>query len=105
MDLAEAQELGVLQAGDQAQDARLLAELHMVLEADQVEALGAQILLAELHHGPGTPAGARIVEAHRLHGAEAQGVAAAARDLLDGQAGLEVAACCLRECGRRRSRP
>ena len=39
MDLAEAQELGVFQAGNHAQDARLLAELQVVLEADQVEAL------------------------------------------------------------------
>ena len=91
MDLAEAQELGVLEARDQAQDARLLAELHVVLKSDQVEALGAQIFLAKLHDGPGTAAGARVVEAHRLHGAEAQRVAAAARDLLDRQAGLEVA--------------
>ena len=91
VDLAEAEELGLLEAGDQAQHARLLAELHMVLESHQVEALGAQILLAKLHDGPGTASGARIVQAHRLHGAEAQRVAAAARDLLDRQAGLEVA--------------
>ena len=79
------------QARDQAQHARLLAELHVVLKSDQVEALGAQIFLAKLHHGPGTASGARIVQAHRLHGTEAQRVAAAARDLLDRQAGLEVA--------------
>ena len=90
MDLAEAEELGVLEAGDQAQDARLFAELHVVLEADQVEALGAQVFLAELHDGPGAAAGARVGQAHGLHGAEAQGVAAAARDLFDGQAGFEV---------------
>ena len=63
----------------------------MVLEADQVETLRAQVFLAELDHGPRPAAGARIVQAHRLHRAEAQGVAAAARDLLDRQAGLEVA--------------
>ena len=33
MDLPEAQELGVLEAGNQAQDARLLAELQVILEA------------------------------------------------------------------------
>ena len=91
VDLAEAQELGLLQARDQPQHARLFAELHMVLESDQVEALGAQIFLAKLHDGPGTASGARVVQAHRLHGTEAQRVAAAARDLLDRQAGLEVA--------------
>ena len=90
VDLSEAEELGVLEAGDEAQDARLFAELHVVLEADEVVAVGAEIFLAELHDGPGTAAGARVVEAHGLHGAEAEGVAAAARDLFDGEAGLEV---------------
>ena len=89
MDLAEAQELGVLQARNQAQDARLLAEFQVILEAHQVEAVGAQVLLAELHHGPRAPAGARIGQAHGLHGAEAQRVAPAPRQLLDGQAGFE----------------
>ncbi len=91
MDLAVAEKLGVLEAGDEAKDARLLAEPHVVLEADQVEALGAQIFLAKLDDGPGAAAGARIVEAHGLHRTEAERVAAAAGDLLDGEAGLEVA--------------
>ena len=91
MDLPEAEELGVLQAGNEAQDAGLFAELHVVLKTDQIEALGAQILLAKLHDGPGTASGAWVLEAHGFHGAEAQGVAAAAGDFLDGEAGLEVA--------------
>ncbi len=90
MNLAVAQELRVLQAGDQPQHARLLAELQVVLKADQVVGVGAQIFLAQLHHGVGHVAGARIAQAHRLHRAEAQGVAAAARDLFDRQAALEV---------------
>ena len=87
----------LLQSGDHAQDARLLAELQMILKSDQVEALGAQILLAQLHDGPRTPAGARIGEAHRLHRSEAQRVAAAARDLLDRQARLEIRRVVLRD--------
>ena len=74
----------------------------MVLEAHEVEALGAQVFLAELHHGVGPAAGARIGEAHGLHGAEAQRVAAAARQFLDGQAGLEVRRRVLRDVRRRR---
>ena len=53
MNLPEAQELGVLQARDHAQDARLLAELHVILKAHQVEAVGAQVFLAQLHHAYG----------------------------------------------------
>ena len=78
MDLAETQELRALQSRNHAQDAGLLAELQMVLEADQVEAIGAQVLLPELHGGPGTAAGTRIDQTHGLHGAEAQRIAAAA---------------------------
>jgi hypothetical protein len=48
MDLAVAQEGRVLEAGDHAQDARLLAELEVVLEADEVVAVGAEVFLAEL---------------------------------------------------------
>ena len=78
MNLAEAEELRVLQPRNHAQDAGLLAELQMVLEADQVEAIGAQVLLPELHGGPGTAAGARIDQTHGLHRTEAQRIAAAA---------------------------
>ena len=99
MDLAVAQELGLFQAGDEAQHARLFAELHVVLETHQVEALGAQVLLAELHARIRAPAGARIGQPHRLHRAEAQRVAAAPRDLLDRQAGFEVAGVVLGDVG------
>ncbi len=46
VDLAVAKEGGVLEAGDQAEDAGLLAELEVVLEADEVVAVGAEIFLA-----------------------------------------------------------
>ena len=62
----------------------------MVLEADEVVAVGAEIFLAQLHDGPGHLAGARIAQADGLHGAEAEGVAAAAGGLFDGQAAFEV---------------
>ena len=101
MNLPVAQEARVFQAGNQAQHARLLAELEMVLEADQVVAVGAQVLLAQLHHGPGRLAGARIAQAHRLHGAEAQRVAAAAGQHLDGQAAFEIVQLLPLLCSRR----
>ncbi len=41
MDLAVAQEGRVFEAGDEAEDAGLLAELEVVLEADEVVGVGA----------------------------------------------------------------
>src|ERR1035438_4269200 len=90
MNLAEAQEARILKPGNQAQYAGLLAKFEMVLESDQVVAVGAQILLAQLHHGPGGLAGAGIAQADWLHGAEAEGVAASPGEDLDGQAAFEV---------------
>ena len=62
----------------------------MVLEADEVVAIGAEVFLAELHDGPGRLAGARIAQAHGLHGAEAQRVRAAAGEDFGGE-GLRTA--------------
>ncbi len=90
VDLAVAQETCVLQAGDHAQDAGLLAELEVVLEADEVVGVGAQVLLAKLDDGVGNVSGVRIAQADGLHGTEAQGVGSAAGDLFDGQAAFEV---------------
>ena len=90
VDLAVAQEGRVLEAGDEAQDAGLFAELEVVLEADEVVAVGAEVLLAKLDDGVGPAAGLGIGEADGLHGAEAEGVAAAAGGLFDGQAAFEV---------------
>ena len=60
MNLAEAEELGMLKPRNHAQDTGLLAKLQMILEADQVEAIGAQVFLTQLHHGPGPVARSRI---------------------------------------------
>jgi len=90
MNLPVAQEAGVFKAGNQPQHARLFAELEVVLKADQVVAVGAQVFLAQLHHGPGRFAGARVAKADRLHGAEAEGVAAPPGQHFNGQAALEV---------------
>src|SRR6185437_247090 len=58
--LAEAQKLGALEARYQAEDARLIAKAHIILESDQVVAIGALVLLPELHRSIGPAAGARI---------------------------------------------
>src|SRR5579872_1805374 len=89
MDLTEAHELSVLEPRNQPQDSRLLAESQMVLKADQVIAIGSQVLLPKLDHGPRSAPRSRIVEPHGFHGTETQSVAAAAGQLLDRQAGFE----------------
>ena len=76
VNLAVAEEGGVLKAGDEAEDAGLLGEPEVVLEADEVVGVGAKVFLAELDDGVGPAAGLRVVEAGGLHGAEAEGVAA-----------------------------
>ena len=62
----------------------------MILKSDQVVAVGAQILLAQLHRRPGTPARARIDQPHRLHRPEAQRIPPAPRDLFDRKTRLEI---------------
>ena len=90
VDLAVAEEFGVFEAGDEAEDAGLFAEFHVVLEADEVVAVGAQGFLAELDGGVGPATGFWVREAGGLHGAEAEGVAAAAGELFDREAAFEV---------------
>ena len=88
---AQPRELGVLQAGDHAQDAGLLAVLELGLEAHHVPQRAQRIVLAQLHHGVRTlavPVG--VGQADGLHRPEAQGVAAALGHHLDGQAAVEV---------------
>src|SRR5215831_10951805 len=90
MDLAVAQETGIFEAGNKPQHACLLAELQVILEADKVVGVGAQIFLAELHDGKGHLAGFRISQPDRLHRSEAKRIAATAGDLFDGKASFEV---------------
>jgi len=80
----------LLQPGDQTKNPGLLGVPQVVLESHQIVARGTQILLSQLHDGVGPAAGARIHQAHGLHGAEAQSLAAAADQLLHGQAGFEA---------------
>ncbi len=88
--LPVAEEFGMLEPRNHAQHPRLLAKTHVVLKAHKVVASRACILLPELHHRVGAPSSARIRQAHRLHGSETQGIAAAPGDFLDRQARLEV---------------
>ena len=90
MDLPVAQELRLLQARNHAQNPLLLAEFQVVLKAHQIPAIRAQVLLAQLHHRLRPSPGARIGQTHRLHRTEPQRIRPAPRDLLDGQACLEI---------------
>ena len=90
MDLAVAEEGGVFEAGDEAEDALLLGVLEVILEAYEVVGVGAEVLLAELDAGVGPAASFRVGEADGLHRAEAEGVAASAGGLFDGETAFEV---------------
>src|SRR5688572_28604103 len=73
----EADELGGLEAGNELQDARLLAPFELGLEADEAEMVAGEIVLTQLHGGVRRPPRARIDETDRLHRSEPQRVAAA----------------------------
>ena len=89
MDHPEADELGVLEPGDEPQDARLLAPLHLGLEADEAEVIAGEVVLPQLHARVRLAPGARIGQAHRLHRPEPQRVDAAPGHHLDRQTPLE----------------
>src|SRR5437879_510602 len=90
MYLPVANNFSLLESRYQAKHALLLAELQMVLKADEVVTIGHQILLPELHDRPGLPVSARIAQANRFHRTISQGVTAAPRDLFDRQTTFEV---------------
>ena len=64
--------------------------LEVVLEADEVVGVGAEVLLAELNDGVGPAAGFGIGEADGLHGPETERVAPTAGGLLNREAAFEV---------------
>ena len=81
----------LLEAGDQAEHARLLAIFQLGLEADHVEKRAERIVLPQLHDGVGLHARRmRVGEADRLHRTVAQGLAAALGHHLDRQAAVEI---------------
>ena len=90
MERAEADEFGVFEAGNHAQDAALLRIGHLGLEADHVEQPRFAIILAKLDDGVELLAGARIEQADRAHRAEGEGLTATARHFLDRHAAFEI---------------
>ena len=91
MDGAQADELGLLQARDQAEDPLLLPVLQLGLKAHQVVEAAFPVFGPELDHRKGLAAGLRVHQAHGLHGAEQEGAIAPGRHNFHGQAALEVA--------------
>ena len=90
MQSAEARELGRLQAGDHAEDARLFGVFQLGLKADHIVERAQLVVLAQLDHRMRAISSARVAQAHRLHRPEAQGFGAAGRCHLDRQAALEI---------------
>ncbi len=67
MESAEARELGVLQSWYHAEDPRLLGVAQLGLEANHIPQRTERVVLAKLDDGVRPAAGARIIEADRLH--------------------------------------
>ena len=85
MNHAEPDELGVLEARNEAQHSRLLTPLQLRLESDEAEVIAGQVVLTELDDGIRLAARARIGKPHRLHRPEAKRIDAAMRHDFDGQ--------------------
>ena len=88
---AQPRELRLLQAGDHAEDPRLLGVAQLGLEADEVVERAERVVLTKLDHRVGAAFRlVRVGQADRLHRAVAQRVHPALRHHLDGQAAFEV---------------
>src|SRR3546814_17198443 len=70
---AQPRELGLLQPRNGPENPHLLGMFELGLEADDVPQRAERIILPELDDGMGPAPGFRIIEADRLHRAEAQG--------------------------------
>ena len=70
VDGAQAHELGVLQARDEAEDPLLLPVLQLGLKAHQVVERAFPVFGPQLHHRKGLAAGVGVDQPHGLHGAE-----------------------------------
>ncbi len=90
MNLTEAHEFSLLESRNQSQHSFLFAELQMVLETDEVVAIGEQVFLAKLHNRPRLSPIARITQPNRFHWPVAQRVTTPSRELFDWQTSFEV---------------
>ena len=86
---AEADELGVLETGNEAQDARLLAPPELRLEANEAIVVAGKGVLPQLHCRVRQTPRPRIDEADWFHRPEAQRIEPAMRHHFDRQAALE----------------
>ena len=91
VDGAQAHELGLLQARDQAKDPLLGPVLQLGLKAHQVVKRPFPVFGPKLDHRKGLAAGFRVHQAHGLHGAEQERLISPGRHNFHGQAALEVA--------------
>ena len=91
MQAAKAGEFRILQAGNAAEDAHLLAVLQLGLEADHIEQGAELIVLAQLHDRVGLHIGLpRVGQPERLHRPVAQRFAPALGHHFDRQAAVEI---------------
>jgi hypothetical protein len=86
---AEANELGVLESWNHAQDARLFGPFQLGLKADQAVVIPRQRILPQLNGRVRVASRSWVREAHRLHRAKAKRVVPAMCHHFDWQAALE----------------
>jgi hypothetical protein len=87
---AEAQEVGLLETGNRAENCTLRPRFKACLETDQVPHLRGAIFLAQLHHRIRLAARLGIDEADGLHRPKAQGLDPTLRHLFNRQTALEI---------------
>src|SRR5207244_11408870 len=90
MNLAVTHKACLLQAGNEPQNMRLLAEFQVVLKSDQIVRIRPKVFLAQLHHRMWHQPGTRVFQSDWLHRSKAQRISPAASDLLNRQAALKI---------------
>src|SRR5207248_716470 len=80
---AEADELSLLEPGNQTEDTCLIAPFDLRLESDEAEMVAREVVLTQLHGGVWLATRAWIDEADRFHRPEPQRVTAAMRHHFD----------------------
>src|SRR5687768_13880124 len=89
MHLPITQELRILQAGDESQDALLFRKLEVGLETNQIIKATCQVILPQLHDSIRTFTCARISQTNRAHGAKRQRIHSTVGNNLDRQTTFE----------------
>ena len=90
MHLTVADEFGLFESWDEPQDTLLLYVFEICLEANHIVQGACQVVLSQLHDRMRPPAGARIFETDRAHGAKCECLLTPCGKDFDRQATLKI---------------